>query len=213
MHGYESPVARHPFHFSRHFLPIFPFPGGKKVINSGVKWRVVEFFYLYLHSQKTRVSTTNLIGEYECRLDDKSRIILPAALKKQIPQEAQDKFVLNRGFEGCLVLYPQNVWDETIRKMNRLNLFVRDHRQFVRAFNNGATPLTLDSQNRLLLPKSLLDYASIEREIILFAYADRIEVWNKKTYMELVSKEPEDFAQLAEKVMGNPSISTGDDLP
>ncbi|MCX6267817.1 MAG: division/cell wall cluster transcriptional repressor MraZ [Bacteroidetes bacterium] len=159
------------------------------------------------------MSTTNLIGEFECRLDDKSRIILPSALKKQISPEANDKFVINRGFEGCLVLYPQHIWDETTRKMNSLNLFIKDHRQFVRAFNNGATALSLDSQNRLLLPKPLLDFASIDREIILFAYSDRIEVWNKKTYLELVSNEPADFAQLAEKVMGNPKISdAGDDL-
>jgi MraZ protein len=177
---------------------------------SGGKWRN---FDIYLHSKKTQVSATNLIGEFECRLDDKSRIILPSALKKQISPEAHDKFVINRGFEGCLVLYPQNVWDETTARMNKLNLFVKDHRQFVRAFNNGATPLILDSQNRLLLPKPLLDYAAIDREIILFAYSDRIEVWNKKTYLELVSGEPADFAQLAEKVMGNPTISsTGDDI-
>jgi MraZ protein len=162
-----------------------------------------------------QMSATNLIGEFECRLDDKSRIILPAALKKQIGQEAHDKFVINRGFEGCLVLYPQNVWDETTARMSRLNLFVKDHRQFLRAFHNGATPLALDSQNRLLLPKPLLDYASIEKEIILFAYSDRIEVWNKTKYMELVSGEPEDFAKLAEKVMGDPNISNsaGNELP
>jgi MraZ protein len=174
-------------------------------------WENVEISFIYLHSKKIRVSAKNLIGEYECRLDDKSRILLPAALKKQVNEEAHDKFVINRGFEGCLVLYPQNIWDETTAKMNKLNLFIKDHRQFVRAFNNGATPLALDSQNRLLLPKHLLDYASIDKEIILFAYSDRIEVWNKKTYLELVSREPEDFAQLAEKVMGNPQITTAAD--
>jgi MraZ protein len=171
------------------------------------------FLYIFTLEKKGAVSATNLIGEFECRLDDKSRIILPAVLKKQISPDAHDKFVINRGFEGCLVLYPQNVWDETTAKINRLNLFVKENRQFVRAFNNGATPLTLDNQNRLLLPKPLLDYASIGREIILFAYSDRIEVWNKNTYLELVSNEPGDFAQLAEKVMGNPNISNaGDDL-
>ena len=171
------------------------------------------FLYIFTLEKMTQVPVKNLIGEFECRLDDKSRIILPSALKKQISPEAHDKFVINRGFEGCLVLYPQNVWDETTRNMNKLNLFVKDHRQFVRRFNNGATPLSLDNQNRLLLPKSLLDYASIDREIILFAYSDRIEVWNKKTYLELVSNEPEDFAELAEKVMGNPKISNaGDDV-
>ncbi len=157
---------------------------------------------------------TNLIGEYECRLDDKSRIILPSALKKQIGPESQDRFVVNRGFEGCLVLYPQQVWDQTTARLNKLNLFVRDHRQFVRAFNNGATPLALDGQNRLLLPKPLLDYAAIDRDVILFAYADRIEIWNKKTYMEMVTVEPGDFADLAEKVMGDPAnTNSGHELP
>jgi MraZ protein len=159
------------------------------------------------------VSTTNLIGEFECRLDEKSRIILPAALKKQISQDAQDKFVINRGFEGCLVLYPYNVWKETTGNINKLNLFVRDNRRFVRFFYNGATELMLDSQNRLLLPKSLLGFAAIEKEVVLFAYSDRIEVWNKSTYLQLLSKEPEDFAQLAEKVMGKQDGSnTIDDI-
>ena len=171
-----------------------------------------DLLSIFTLEKKELVPTTNLIGEFECRLDDKSRIILPAALKKQVSPEAHDKFVINRGFEGCLVIYPQNVWDETTAKINKLNLFVKDNRQFVRAFNNGATQLSLDSQNRLLLPKPLLDHASIDREIILFAYADRIEVWNKKTYLELVSNEPADFAQLAEKVMGNPNLNAGDDL-
>jgi len=171
------------------------------------------FLSIFTNPNKGSVSRTNLIGEYECRLVDKSRIILPSALKKQISPEANDRFVINRGFEGCLVLYPLNVWHETTVRINRLNLFVKDNRQFVRAFNNGATPLTLDNQNRLLLPKSLLDFASIEREIILFAYSDRIEVWNKQTYLKLVSSEPGDFAQLAEKVMGAPNLSdTGDDI-
>jgi MraZ protein len=151
------------------------------------------------------LATTNLIGEYECRLDEKSRIILPSALKKQISPEAQDKFVINRGFEGCLVLYPHNVWKETTDNINKLNLFV---------FYNGATEIVLDSQNRLLMPKSLLGFAAIEKEVILFAYSDRIEVWNKTTYQQLLSKEPEDFAMLAEKVMGKQDKSDAiDDIP
>jgi len=164
----------------------------------GGKWRFLFIFTV----EKNSVTTSNLIGEYECRLDEKSRIILPSALKKQISSDARDKFVINRGFEGCLVLYPDDVWQEIAKKINRLNLYMRDNRKFVRAFYNGATELTLDSQNRLLLPKSLLVFANIEKEIILFAYSDRIEVWNKATYQQLLSKEPEDFAELAEKVMG-----------
>jgi len=177
-------------------------------------WENVGKFCIYLQPKKIGVATTNLIGEFECRLDTKSRVILPSALKKQISPDAHDRFVINRGFEGCLVLYPQNVWDETTAKMNQLNLFIKDNRQFVRAFHNGATALALDNQNRLLLPKPLLDYAGIDKDVILFAYADRIEVWNKTTYMALVANEPADFAQLAEKVMGKSNQNTtGHDLP
>jgi MraZ protein len=169
------------------------------VEESGEKWRKVFIFTL---RKKRQVSKTNLIGEFECRVDEKSRIILPSSLKRQISQEAQDKFVVNRGFEGCLVLYPMNVWNATTEQINKLNLYVQKNRNFVRLFYNGATELMLDSQNRLLLPKSLVVYAGIEKETILFAYSDRIEIWNKEKYRKLLSDEPGDFAQLAEEVMG-----------
>ena len=80
------------------------------------------------------VPLTNLIGEFECRLDDKSRVILPAGLKKQISPEANDRFVINRGFENCLVLYPMNEWKSTSEEINRLNLYNRKNRDFVRYF-------------------------------------------------------------------------------
>ncbi len=147
---------------------------------------------------------TNLVGEYECRLDDKGRIILPAGLKKQIPQEAQDRFVINRGFESCLALYPMNEWKVISDEVNRLNLYNRKNRNFTRYFYRGASELTLDSANRLLLPKTLLSYAGIRREVILFAFSNRIEVWAKDKYESLMTDEPEDFAQLAEEVMDKP---------
>ena len=147
---------------------------------------------------------TNLVGEYECRLDDKGRIILPAGLKKQIPQEAQDRFVINRGFESCLALYPMNEWKVISDEVNRLNLYNRKNRNFTRYFYRGASELTLDSANRLLLPKTLLSYAGIRRDVILFAFSNRIEVWAKDKYESLMTDEPEDFAQLAEEVMDKP---------
>lgn len=165
----------------------------------GGKWRIM---FIFTTGKNSIVLKTNFIGEFECKVDEKSRIILPSGLKKQISQDAQERFVINRGFEGCLVLYPMNVWKDTTEQINKLNLYVQKNRNFVRLFYNGATELILDSQNRLLLPKSLLDYALIEKEIILFAYSDRIEIWNKDRYRELLSAEPDDFAQLAEEVMG-----------
>ena len=145
---------------------------------------------------------TNLIGEFECRLDDKSRVILPSGLKKQISQEAQDRFVINRGFENCLVLYPMNEWKGISEEINRLNLYNRKNRDFARYFYRGATELTLDNASRLLLPKSLLSYAGIVRDVVLFAFSNRIEVWARDRYEKLMTDEPEDFSLLAEDVMG-----------
>ena len=119
---------------------------------------------------------SNFIGEYECKADAKGRVMLPAGLKKQVAKAAKDKFVVNRGFEKHLVLYPMNEWNLISTEVNKLNLYVRKNRDFVRKFMNGATEIELDNVSRFLLPKRLMDYAGIAGEIILFAYANRIEI-------------------------------------
>ncbi|MFH0866592.1 MAG: division/cell wall cluster transcriptional repressor MraZ [Bacteroidota bacterium] len=157
---------------------------------------------------------TNLIGEYECRIDAKGRFMLPAGLKKQLPPEVQDRFVINRGFEKCLVLYPGNVWKVISDEVNQLNLYNKKNRDFVRYFYRGATELILDSASRLLLPKQLSLYAGIEKEVVLSAFSNRIEIWAKGVYQNLLTNEPEDFSSLAEEVMGkNDNKDTKNDLP
>lgn len=147
---------------------------------------------------------TSFIGEYECKVDAKGRIMLPASLKKQLSPEAKEKFVMNRGFEKHLVLYPMNEWAQISAEVNKLNLYVKKNRDFIRRFHNGATELELDNINRFLLPKRLAAYAGISNEVILFAYANRIEVWSKKEYEKLMKDDAVDFADLAEDVMGKP---------
>ena len=160
------------------------------------------------------MATTNLIGEYECKLDDKGRIIFPSALKKQLAPEFQDKFVINRGFEGCLVIRPMDVWADVTRKVNKLSEFVEDHRRFSRMFSDGANVVVLDSQNRFLIPKILISHASIDTEVILFAHGNRIELWDKPTYRKIMSMSAEEYSRLAEKVMGKLDLSDiTDDIP
>jgi MraZ protein len=152
----------------------------------------------------------NFIGEYECKVDPKGRIMIPSGLKKQISPAAGEKFVLNRGFEKHLNLFPMNEWQKISAEVNKLNLYVAKNREFLRRFNNGATELELDNTNRLLLPKKMMEYAGIEKEVVLFAYANRIEVWSKAAYDKLMEEEAgDDFSSLAEEVMGkinNPDI-------
>jgi MraZ protein len=148
----------------------------------------------------------SLIGEFDCTLDSKGRFIMPGALRKQIPQEAGDKFVINRGFEKCLVMYPHNEWEKISEEINKLNPYVQQNRDFIRYFFRGAIELSLDASSRLLLPKRLLDYAGISKDVVLFAHTNKIEIWSEELYNNIMDSEPENFADLAEKVMGGGNI-------
>lgn len=145
----------------------------------------------------------HLIGEFECKLDAKGRMVLPAALKRQLPHVEREGLVVNRGFEKHLVFYTREEWNEITKKLSSLNQFNQKNRMFVRAFTRGATELNLDSAGRVLLPKGLLDYAEIKNVVVLACQFNKIEVWSKLGYEELMSEgTDEDFSGLAEEVMG-----------
>lgn len=146
---------------------------------------------------------SRFLGEFECKIDAKGRIIIPAGLRKQIPQEAEERLVVNRGFEQCLNLYPKNEWDLISAEVDKLSDYIEKERRFKYYFNRGATELTVDSASRILLPKKLLEYGNIKTEVVLFAHGNKIEIWNKEAYESLITNEPEDFSMLAEEVMGN----------
>jgi MraZ protein len=160
--------------------------------------------YIFTPSKKEFWYMTNLHGEFECRIDEKGRIILPIALKKQIPPKAQDRFMINRGFEGCLNLWPMNEWEEESEKINNLNQYNIDKRLFIRNFHRGATEVALDGSSRILIPRLLLDRAHIVKDVILTAYSNKVEIWAKEEYERRVDLNEEEYAKLAEKVMGDP---------
>jgi MraZ protein len=147
-------------------------------------------------------SSTSLLGEFECRIDEKSRIIFPSKLKKQLPLSAEGKFTIINGIDSCLVIYPQNEWDLIVEKINKLDFFKAENRIFVHHYYRGLFSTALDSQSRLLLPKSQFPYAGIDKDVILFAYSNCIEVWDKEKYTRMISTQPVDFAEMAERVMG-----------
>jgi len=145
----------------------------------------------------------HFLGEYECKLDTKGRMVLPAALKRQMPDVEREGLVINRGLEAHLVIYTRTEWNRIMDKLSGLNQFERKSREFIRKFMRGATELTLDSAGRVLIPKTLQAYAGITTEVVLASQFDKIEVWAKERYDELWEDEGEEFAALAEEVMGN----------
>ena len=118
-----------------------------------------------------------------------------------------DVFVVNRGYENHLMLYPGIVWEKKTKEINQLNINVKDHRKAIRYFFRGASKVQIDGNERVLLSKALLDYADIEREVVLFAYQEQIEIWDKKAYETMLDEEPENFSELAEKIWGGDSLS------
>ncbi|MBL7963081.1 MAG: division/cell wall cluster transcriptional repressor MraZ [Flavobacteriales bacterium] len=145
----------------------------------------------------------NLLGEYDCRLDAKGRVMLPAALKKQLGGEVPKGFVMNRDvFRPCLVLYPMIEWERTNQMLRRLNRFMEKNMEFIRRFTSGATPLELDGNGRLLLPYALMADARMGKDIKMVGLGDRIEVWSKEGY-DRMRREKVDLTALAEEVMGS----------
>ncbi|HFA51662.1 MAG TPA: division/cell wall cluster transcriptional repressor MraZ [Bacteroidetes bacterium] len=144
-----------------------------------------------------------LLGEYPCKIDAKGRLRLPSGLIDQLPSDERDLFVINRGFEGCLNLYPKKVWDEKTVQINKLNEFDLNSRRFKRAFLNGASHLKKDGADRVNLPNGLLEFAGIKGEAVLAAVNDRVEIWSKEQWKSQMEIDPAEFAKLAQATLGN----------
>ena len=144
-----------------------------------------------------------LLGEYEATLDSKGRFLLPAGFKKQLSAEDADRFVINRGFENCLSLYPLSSWTPLAEKINALNDFDPKVREFKRYFLNGATFVEPDSAGRLLLPPALREYASLQKDLVMTSLGNKMEIWDSNKYTQFFdSFSPEAFNDLASIVMG-----------
>lgn len=145
----------------------------------------------------------NLLGEYDCKLDAKGRLMFPAPLKRQLEGVLHEGFVINRDlFEKCLVLYPKSEWNTVSKQLDGLNRFIKKNVSFIRRFNNGATPVTLDGTGRLLVPAALAGYADFEKEVKLMGNGDRIEIWSKLNYERMLNEDI-DMGVLSEEVMGD----------
>ena len=145
-----------------------------------------------------------LRGEFEATVDGKGRFLLPSAIKKQLPEDSSNRFVINRGFEKCLSLYPADNWKPLFEQISKLNDFDPNVRQFTRYFFNGATELELDSADRLLIPPSLKEHAGINKDIVLVGSLKKIEIWDAVKYKEFFeSMTPQAFSELAKVVIPN----------
>ena len=151
-----------------------------------------------------------LIGTYECKVDAKGRLMLPAAIKKQLSPVLQNGFVLKRAvFQPCLELYPMSEWEALMQKMNKLNRFKKKNNDFIRRFTAGVKMIEVDNAGRLLIPKDLMVFSDISKDIVVSSAINIIEIWDKNKYEQAIDDATGDFADLAEEVMGQDDDNDG----
>ncbi len=144
------------------------------------------------------------VGDFESKTDEKGRIVLPAAFKKVLSGEGEERFVVRKDlFESCLVLFPYSEWEAELNRVReKLNPYNREHSRFLRDFFKGSAEVTLDGNGRFLVPRRLMDLAGIDREVILVGVDKKIELWDRTLY-NAAGMNGDELATLAEKLLGN----------
>ncbi len=138
-------------------------------------------------------------SEYKGKLDAKGRLVLPAKMKGNLPEAASNELFMREGFEPCLELYPLIEYKKIYSKIAGLNEFNAEYRKLQRNFFRGSTTVELDTAGRLLIPKSMLQYAKLDKEIVVVGIGNRMEIWNPEEYEKFLINDPQELSELAEK--------------
>jgi len=140
-------------------------------------------------------------GQFLHSIDSKGRLSLPARLRKNVAEDADNTFVMTLGIDKCIEIYPKDQWKLIEEKLLKLNFFDQREARFIRMMLQNAQEDTMDAQSRILIPQSLLDYAGIKNEVLILGVLKKIELWNNEIYNSYLSGSPESFEQIASQVM------------
>ena len=135
------------------------------------------------------------IGEYHHNIDEKGRIIIPSKLRSELKED----FVITRGLDNCLFIYPKDKWVKLISKYEELPN-IKDTRNFMRTFLSGATYAEFDKQGRINIPPVLVKYATLKRECVIIGVNDRLEIWDKERWDNFISENEECMSEIADKL-------------
>ncbi|MGM0508506.1 MAG: division/cell wall cluster transcriptional repressor MraZ [Fusobacteriota bacterium] len=138
------------------------------------------------------------MGEYNHKVDSKGRVMLPAKFREKLEE---GEFVLTRGLDNCLFLYPMDEWADLENKIKELPLTKKDVRSFVRFLFSGALDGSLDKQGRLKLPNNLFEYAKIKKEVVITGALNRIEIWSKDKWEDYIENAENTFEDIAENLI------------
>jgi len=137
------------------------------------------------------------MGEFQHNIDIKGRMIVPAKFREGLGS----RFVVTRGLDQCLFIYPMNEWEEVESKLKKLPLTKKDARAFTRFFFSGAVECDVDKQGRINIPQTLRTYADLEKECVVIGVSNRVELWSKQIWETYFSESENSFAEIAENLM------------
>jgi MraZ protein len=137
-----------------------------------------------------------LMGEYHHSIDEKGRLIIPSKFR----YELGDKFIVTKGLDGCLFVYPKSEWDNIISKLKVLPFTKKDARTFMRFFLSGATECEFDRQGRINITSPLAEYADLTKDCVIIGVNDRLEIWSKDRFDNFFDKNEENLSDIAENL-------------
>lgn len=141
--------------------------------------------------------TMLFMGEYNCKIDSKGRITFPAKLREQL--EGQN-FVITRGLDKCIDLFPIDKWNEKMKKLENIKTTDIKQRTYVRFLLSAATELDFDAQGRINIPQSLKTYSELEKEVVVIGQNGRMEIWSKSRWDSFMSDSLENIADIAQEL-------------
>jgi len=140
-------------------------------------------------------------GQEIYSLDSKGRVNIPVKMRKAMSPESQDTFTLLRGQEECIVAYPLDEWKKYEQKFSSLNQFIPENRYFLRTLLQWSEEVTLDAQQRIMLPKKLIEFAGLENKVMIIGMIDHIEFWNPEKFEEYMNRHETNFEDVSKQVM------------
>ena len=140
-------------------------------------------------------------GEYEHTIDRKGRLIVPAKCRQALKDHDVKLLVLTRGLDGCLFLFPEPEWRVAENRLKQVPFTKSEGRKFNRLFFSGATEVSIDALGRILVPKTLKDYALIKDDVTIVGVLNRMEVWARKQWRAFYEQSRQNFEEVAERVL------------
>lgn len=140
-----------------------------------------------------------LIGEFHHTIDDKGRLIIPSKFREELGND----FIVTRGLENCLFVYPNDKWDKIISELNKIPFTKKDARSFMRFFLSGATAMEFDKQGRINITSPLISYANLQKECVVIGVGDRLEIWSLENWNNFYNDNKEEFSNIAENLFSS----------